>query len=422
MRAGVAFSFACRAWVAGALLLRPPGLRAQDLPPDIVAITARDMPALLGTRVDEIRAWSQHDGSLVAAHVQIDQRVRDTAGALHYAFESGEDPRPAAPQLAPDDLLLLATTEAGDHLPSAPADATALEIVDPPGDRSRWLYVGRGASAPSAPAIRYDEGADRITGSDYAVQFSRGGTALIDALILGDPEHGANILDRNKARLDVELALGLGDVHRTEDDVAVRTTGLHVGPLRVIRESEVRGRLLLGFYSAPVRDNFIFYPHGFILPTTIRLTPAARMIARNLTLRIAMDLNPSAAGMTFQSSPELPAPVTIDGRGGRRGGQRPLDWYLLRRGNIGLLGWLQAPAAVTADVALYYNDAADHPDPPEAVSGELADHGFIYYHAGTLPAGEIRLSSYAWVLHGAALEEPAAAWRAFATRPVVRVQ
>src|SRR5262249_6272729 len=216
--------------------------------------------------------------------------------------------------------------------------------------------------------------------------FSRNGTAELESLVLGDPQHDVNILDRNKARLDVRLALGIGRVTRSEDDVRVRTTGVHVGPLRIIRESEVRGRMLLGLYSAPARDNFFFYPHGFVLPTTIRLTPGVRAIVRDVTFRLSMDLTESAHGMTFQSAPELEDPLPIEGRGHQRGGHQPIQWYLLRRGGTGLLGWLRATDTVAREVSLYYADDATRPDPPERVPGEFGDHGFLYHHDGTPPA------------------------------------
>jgi hypothetical protein len=269
--------------------------------------------------------------------------------------------------------------------------------------------------------LRYDATSDRIEGRDYALGFSRTGTPVIDTLVLGEPAHGANMLDRSKARLDVELALGIGRLSRAEDDVRVRTTGIHTGPLRIIRECEVRGRMLFGLYSPPVRDNFIFYPYGFVLPTTIRLTPAARLLTRKVTLRISMDLLDAPGALSFQSAPELPTPVAIDGQGGQRGGTQPIAWYVVRRGDIGLLGWIETPAEIAADVVLYYRDERSHVDPPERVPGEFGDHGFLFRHNGPLPAGEVRLRSHGWVLHGAQLDRPAAELRAWAARPTVRV-
>ncbi|MGH3054506.1 MAG: hypothetical protein ACRDL7_05955, partial [Gaiellaceae bacterium] len=258
-------------------------------------------------------------------------------------------------------------------------------------------------------------------GQDYVLGFSRSGSPVIDTLVLGDPAHDSNIIDRSKARLDVDLALGIGRLSRSEDDVRVRTTGLHCGPLRIIRECEVCGRMLMGIYSPPVRDTFIFYPHGFVLPTTVRLTPTARLLIRSVSLRISMDLVDAPGGITFQSDPEIPLPIAVDGQGGARTGTRPIGWYLLRRGQSGRLGWLEARDDIAGDVTLYYRDDRAHADPPEEMHGEVGDHGFLYRHSGPLPDGDIQLGSYGWVLHGEQLERPDIELRALVTAPTVRV-
>lgn len=404
------------------LTMATSAVAAQELPPDVVAVTGAQLPHLFGVSTTEIVALASHGSNLAPTVFQIDQRYRAADGNLRYVFEAGDDLPPAHRRdFGPDDLLLLSVPDAGERLAAPPAGYTEIEVVDPRNTSHGWLYVGRGAAQSLPPRVRYDASTNRIAGADYAIGFSRSGTAVIESLVLGDPEQDGNILDRNKARLDVDLAFGFGHVSRSEDDVRVRTTGLHVGPLRIIRESEVRGRMLMGFYSPPVRDDFIFYAHGFVLPTTIRVTPGLRLLVRDVTLRISMDLDDTAIGMTFQSDPEVPAPITVDGSGGRRGGTRPIAWYLLRRGDVGLLGWLQARNDITAEVTLYYRDDRSNGDPPERSAGELADHGFLFHHTGVLPAGDVHLVSHAWVLHGQALDNAPAEVRFFATSATVRV-
>jgi len=398
-----------------------PPVAAQEIPPDIVAISGRELPRLLGIPPAEIVALAARDGQLHPVRVQIDRRQPDSSGGLGYVFETGTPPTAAVSEgLDADDLVLLALAEGGERAASIGETDTEIEVVDASPTESRWFYIRRGTPAPLPPLVSYDAQADRIDGSQYVLGFGGDGAAVIDTLVLGDTS-GPNILDRSKARLDVDLALGIGHISRNEGDVRLRTTGLRAGPLRIIRECEVRGRMLLGLYSPPVRDNFIFYSRGFVLPTTVRLTPAARMLSRNVTLRISMDLNGAATGLRFQSAPEVPAPIPIDGRGGRRGGERPIDWYLLRHGAVGLLGWLEARPDVARDVSLYYVDDARRVDSPERVPGEWGNHGFRYHAAGSLPAGEVRLVSHGWVVTGSELEDPGAVRQSFSAPPAVRV-
>ncbi|HUL99432.1 MAG TPA: hypothetical protein VLU24_08445 [Mycobacterium sp.] len=391
---------------------------ADELPADIVALTGRELPRLLGAPHGELTATALHAGMQIPIHIQIDRRALTAEGRWQYIFDASA--APASPGLGEEDLVLLATGEGGERVRTPPAGTTEIEVLDASGT-TRWFYLSRGTPSALPPLVSYDAAADRIRGQDYALGFSRNGTPVIDALVLGEPDHGSNILDRSKARLDVELALGIGKVTRTEDDVRIRTIGVHRGPLRVIRECEVRGRMLLGLYSPPVRDNFVFYAHGFVLPTTMRLTPTARMLTKSVTLRISMDLVDAAGGLTFQSEPEIPGAVPVNGLGGVRGGTQPVGWYLLRHDTMGLLGWLEAPADIAGDVTLYYRDDRAHADPPEQSPGEVGDHGFLYRHSRRLPAGDIRLSSHTWVLHGEQLDQPAAQLRAVASRPTVRV-
>jgi hypothetical protein len=394
---------------------------AHELPADIVAVTGHQVPQLLGVPTSEVTATTFHAGTPTAVHVQIDQRARGADGRWQYAFEAGEEPRTTArPGIGDDDLILLATDEGGEHMQPTPLGSTEIEVAVA-GGTSRWFYLGRGVSSLLPLRLSYDSAADRVRGQDYLLGFSHNGTAVIDTLVLGDPDRGANILDRSKARLDIALALGIGSLARTEDDVRIRTTGLHSGPLRIIRECEVRGRMLFGLYSPPVRDNFVFYPHGFVLPTTVHFTPAARVLTQRVTLRISMDLIDGSSALTFENAPDIPGPIVIDGKGGARSSTRPIAWYLLRRDNIGLLGWLEAPPDIARDVTLYYRDDRTHADPPEGAPGEIGDHGFVYRHTGELPAGDIHLSSHAWVLRGSQLDRPDAELRGLDHRPTVRV-
>src|SRR5262249_35272003 len=150
-------------------------------------------------------------------------------------------------------------------------------------------------------------------------------------------------LDRSKARLRLELPLGLV-VDRNEDDVRTRVTGEHAGPLRIVREMEVRGRMALGLYSRPTSDRFVFYADGFSIPTSVVISPTAAMLLGSIALRLSMDLR-TGSGLEFRSAPEVPVAIAITGHEGRRGGRAPLDWYLLRSGDTGLLGWLETDAA-----------------------------------------------------------------------------
>src|SRR5262245_7988139 len=86
MGASCASAIALVFWAA----IRP--TLAQDLPPDIIAITGGELPKLLGVPLAEITATAVHAGTLTAVHVQIDRRQRAGDGSLRYVFETGDEP------------------------------------------------------------------------------------------------------------------------------------------------------------------------------------------------------------------------------------------------------------------------------------------------------------------------------------------
>jgi hypothetical protein len=398
----------------------------ESLPPSLVGLDGREVPALLGAAPGDVRAFVASGRRRVPVPVQVDERFPQPPGGSQpptvFAYEAGAEPR-RDPDAAfdADDLLLLPADAAGDRLPRA--DRSGLvEVEVQAAGRVAWLYIHADPSAPLPdPRVRYDARRDAVSGVAYRLASRPDRLAVLDELRLGDPEQAPNILDRSKARLELGLALGIGTVRRTEDDVAARTTGLHVGPLRIIREVEVRGRMLFGFYTRPVRDRFEYYGDGFSVPTTVWVARRYATLIRRISLRITMDLNDAARGMSFQSAPEIPRPLPIDGRQGQRGGERPLRWYLLRNAHVGLLGWLTADPRVLPDVSLYYVDDLDHPDPPEEARGQIGDHGFLYQRSADLPTGALRLTTHAWIVAGSDLSDPEAARRRFDERPTVRV-
>jgi len=398
--------------VAISLGLLAPGSLAELLPPDVAAVEGRDLPSLLGTPVANLRAWATENGRQRPVLLQVDERLGTDASAP-FAYEGGAEPRPdPVAGLDENDWVLLDAQAVGDRgrLPGC------AEVEVGADGRPGWLYLGTGAGeAPSSP-LRFDPAGDLVRGERYAVGFAPHGHAWLDRLVLGE---SANLLDRSKARLRLDLRGGLGKIERNEEDVRARTTGIHVGPLRIVREIEVRGRILANVYSRPVRDRFLFYRNGFTIPTTVQL-PAAQVLVRRASLRITMDLRPAAIGAaTFAAAP-VRVPREVTGAEGAVSSTEPLQWYLLQVGSVGLLGWLDIDPAA-GSVTLYYRDDARHPDPPENYVGEIGHHGFLYRTSGRLPTGVVHVTSNAWILAGAALRDPDAAKRALQIRTTAEV-
>jgi len=401
-----------------ALLLAASAVRGVDgaeaLPPHIIAVAGSELPHLAGAPIECLRAAARDaDGSVRPVPVQIDERVRDGNG-FAWAFEGGEEPlRDPDTAFDADDLLLLDVRDAG-ACADVPAGGSAIVVED-----GGCITLACDATPPVPPSrVRLLNAGQAIAGNAYQLGFAPDGKAWLNALRLGD---GANLLDRSKGRLRLELPLGLV-VDRDEDDLRTRVTGEHVGPLRIVREIEARGRVALNLYSRPTRDRFIFYADGFSIPTSVVISPSAALVLRAVVLRLSMDLRPSGAALQFRSAPEIPATLPITGHEGRRGSWAPLQWYLLQSGSTGLLGWLETDPAYASDVTLYYNDDVAHADPPENVPGEFGDHGFLFVRSEGLATGTFRVVTQAWVVRGHDLEDPAGVRERFTRRPTYVVR
>ncbi len=355
------------------------------------------------------------DGTPHAVPVQIDERI-DTGEGLEWVFEGGEGPRrDSDPFFDRDDLLLLDVRDAGRCGPTA-AGAVTVEVAG----AGCIEVVCDAGEAPAPPRVRALDGGRVIAGGAYRIGFAPRGEAWLNELRLGESGESANLLDRSKARLRLELPLGLV-VQRDEDDVWTQVTGEHTGPLRIVREISVRGRVALNVYSRPVRDRFVFYADGFSIPTSVVISSSAALVLRSITLRLSMDLRPNGQ-LEFRSAPEVPNALPVTGQEGRRGGWAPLDWYLLRSQDTGLVGWLETDPVYASSVTLYYNDDVAHPDPPENVPGEFGDHGFLFVSDGDLVAGGFRVVTQAWVVRGRELEEPETVRRRFSVRPSYQIR
>jgi hypothetical protein len=401
-----------------------PADEALPLPPEIIALDGHRLPGLLGAAPADVRAFVVRPGGLTAVRVQIDERFLDAEGALVFALETGAEPRSDPDEsFDHDDVLLLWLPDAGARLGEfARRGLIEVHVVD---DRApeRWFYLARAPATPRTslpPLITYED--DVVAGEEYTLGFAKDGGAVIDRLTLGSG--GPNLLDRSKARLRCRLAFGLRAFERTEADVAVRVTGLRVGPLRILRETAARGRLLWGIYSPEVREMFVFTPRTFMLPVTLRVSPALRYLVREAELRITMDLDTSARGLIFSSSVAPGIVDVIDGSGTPepfRQPETPFDWYLLRAGTRGLLGWASTHPDYARLITPYYRDDRTSLDPPEHVAGEFGHHGFRFRSAALPLEGEIRITAYGRILGLVQMRHIPAEMARFKTRPRVVV-
>jgi len=270
---------------------------------------------------------------------------------------------------------------AGDWLDDAEARANPryeIRITDPlVPDAESWLYLYRSATAGvEVPAsyIRYapapagfNAGADTVAGLSY-IQGHNNDFGLPDFMAIPESAGGSNIniFDRLKTRIGFTLIF---PATITEQDLNFESVQVKSGPVRVIRN--VKNSIL----SQPVDILIKFYPYSEIISGNLPLNSIPNL---NL-LRVSLDLNANANGMTFYNQNN--GPLTIDATADAFNDTILLDpelnWDMATGdpGTIVKLMKLNLDSLQNAASSYYYFDAPNGTDDGTDDTGDQMSYG-----------------------------------------------
>ncbi len=238
-----------------------------------VIVQGAALPRLLGVPRNRISAHVQRQNTLHAVPVQIDGRDKEgyfelQASAADRALDGNDD-------------CVIGEVEGGVRL-SDPAAVLGderfaeLRVYDHKSGREGWLYlVARPApaDAPNNPRLRYDAQADRIESDRYRLGFSRDLPFLVEEMRWHDSNQAAwsdNLTDGMSVR-HVGKLFGRVDFERTTDDYKSELEQIKQGPVRIIRRTANKVRIL-GWLSTPsVIIDYVAYADGFEMNTMVDL-------------------------------------------------------------------------------------------------------------------------------------------------------
>ncbi|MCX6357970.1 MAG: hypothetical protein NT045_08890 [Candidatus Aureabacteria bacterium] len=371
---------------------------------DPVVVTGETLKTLRTTPLSQIALYSARGGTFSRVPSQIDERDGD--GVIAVETPDGTPLHPDDNRWDDNDDLVFMARDLGDRverdaLPGGHAAAVEIECTDPVSGAKGWAYClafrDRVRDGPGR-YVNYDLAKDYVTADCYELGYTPGQMkSYFSTLILKDNDgvHSANILDRYKFRVRMNLFFSLITISRNEDDMRSVLVGYKDGPIRAIRRCTNSMYLKFGIRSpSSVVDNY-YYRDSIEWPTLIKLPFNVSTIASEAFLVTGCDWNPQAEGMRFLNSCNT-TPVLVDGvmsEEEKRLDKQPYLWSAIVGSQGSLIARLWLSPSLVMGKELLYIDDKNAKDPPEDLAGHWGYNGWTF-NITTVTSGTHRFISY----------------------------
>ena len=353
----------------------------------LVVVSGNDLMPLVGTPVRELSVLSASPTGLRPIVFQVDRR--DAQG--RYIIEDAAGAESDDPLLGAHDELVFLASDAGVRLNdiarrTKTAKLAEIRLGETPGMPPRWVYVSNSNDPHPVRGnhyIRYSAESDLITSAAYQLGFDRRLPFLVDAFRWKTNTTGEgwspNIVDTMKIRHRGTF-LGFIPFRRTHRDYHSRLTGVKAGPLRIIRRTENRIRVLWHLKTPAVQIDYVVMPGGFVMDTVIDIPFNVGLFFGGIETLTTVDWN---------QNPELPH--LIVGMPGHHStaainGHMSAEKHAFNllqahqftvTSSLGrMLVSLEIPPGVPITPWFYLRDALNETDPPEKHTGQFGNIGF----------------------------------------------
>ena len=267
------------------------------------------------------------------------------------------------------------------------ARVTEIELADPRTDQRGWVYavVGTRDSVQRSPVdyVAYDKGRDAVESNVYKAAFSRETTFLLNRLEWkhsGTFKGSPDLTDTMKAKHQGRLLHSL-TFERTQGDSETKLLGVKDGPVRVIRSSASRVRVIMKMRTPEIYVNNIHYGNAFFMDTHIRIPFRIGLFFSDLNTIMTMDGNddPRLPPATLYT-PSRGEGALIDGRmspqeeaiNGSKDQSLIIDTVYGK-----ILVSLEHERGMPIDYRVYVKDDRNAADPPETIPGQFGNVGFL---------------------------------------------
>ena len=377
---------------------------------DVVRISAAELPAFHGYPVEQlgVMACSRRPGTAATCRAipcQVDERDSEGRWVLEEGPQPSRDNPPDALD-ANDDLIFMAS-DAGDAIPPniLPTDGPVAEVAltDRAGGATRWTYVValRDAVPQAMPSyVDYDPATDRMFGRRVSLAFRDGIPSSLVAAEGPARRDGAELLDRFKVRGTATFLWGVLRFSRNEDDVTSEFVAWRKGPIRVIRRQRQWVRIGWGIRSPTFGSYTYFYRDFAELPVSLRLNFPPTYFFGAITIRAFLDFRDLRGWQLLR--PDADAPLHIDGTASDAKAALndvTASWFALRGPQVTLVQELALGSTLaTVRQRLLYREDGTHPEPPEALRGQLPAVGYQLDRWKDVGAGTHQLTSVSYAL------------------------
>jgi hypothetical protein len=368
-------------------------------PADLVIVSGRQLPALLGSSVQQLSLFRWDGSALTPITFQIDRKDAQDRYILDsgQSLETGND---ASAGLDDNDELSFSSTDAGARLLDleTPKDPRRLTEIELPGGAG-WVYAGVSVKQPRSEEeyLNYDARRDEITARAFKLRFDPQLPFLITSFQWQLREHGGwseDMVDTMKIRHRGRF-LDVFPFERTQGDYTSRLVAVKAGPLRVIRRTENHVRMLWSLQSPAVQVEYVVTPRCFIMDTLIDLPFEVGLFFSDVETLTTVDWRavPDPSRLSVQA-PGSPAPLQIDGHmSPRKNAFNEMQGteFTVSHPLGAMTAYLSLPADAPIKAWLYLRDAQNEPDPPEHERGQFGNVGFRTRGWEQLDAGLQRL-------------------------------
>lgn len=351
-----------------------------------VVIRGAELPVVLGKPANTLSVVSAKEGGIAYIPHQLD--ARDDKDTYVLPMSADEESAVAEMPVDSNDELVFMPND-GDRRMTAlqrqSLDVLAeIELTQKNGASSRWAYLitrENHESEPGVDYVHYDREDDVISGDVYRLGFSRKQPFVVEELrwALGDGSWSDNLVDSMKLRHSGKL-FGLLDFRRTHGDYESTLTGVKDGPVRLIRRTENKVRIILGLKSPRVIMDYIASRGAFQMDVVVDIPFKIGLFFDEVVTVPSIDWNDDPALPTMQvRHVSLESSQVIDGEMTR-------DELALNESPVTAIEVSSDYGTIAMDMAMrgespvraraFYRDQTAMEDMPERIPGQFGNTGF----------------------------------------------
>lgn len=355
-----------------------------------VVLKGRSLPPLIGSPIGRISFCVIHEGQLKPIPFQIDRR--DRKGEFQIPLTDKEREKEGRSLFDENDECVFMAADMGKKMEAIPGDfqgslTAEIEIADPKTGQKGWVYAfvfhDRTPERAHQDYVSYDLEHDAIENDTYRIAFSKKLPFLVSTLTWKEAEtrrYSPNLADIMKVRHRGKLFHKF-DFLRTQDDYTSKVVAVKDGPVRVIRRTANRVRILWELRTPSIFIDYVCYPNVFYMDTLIDIPFRIGWFFSDVETLMTMDGNDDpAVPQRKVYSKSAPQGLVIDGMmsDAKKAFNASRDPAFVISTFYGLIMvGMDLEKDFPIQYRVYLMDDKTVRDPPENIPGQFGNLGFL---------------------------------------------